>query len=229
MAAPTYHPTSPKILDRTFRDLSVRGQAFMLAVKAFPDRATEGLYVLPAGLAAAHLGWTVDDVQDAMTELERAGLVSYDADVEVVLDRTALHDQRLRANDNRIKHAVRVFADVPATPLKRELFALATTLSPDYAEALAAHDPTLTHTDVAADDATRPHLYPAQLYSPLPSPSKPLPSPSSEACPHCRVSPCWCETTGEDRCVGCGCDDCTPLGSDGLCLACHLDAQAVSS
>lgn len=146
-----YHPVAPAVWDRAMRSLSPEAKLVRLYVLTCPTRVSEGLFALPLGHAAHDLGLDVETVMLALEELDAAGLVSYDRDAEVVLDRTALRFTPLKMGrnkrtgeptpDSRIAGALRQYANVPASPLKLELMRLAREHSWAFYEALADANP----------------------------------------------------------------------------------------
>jgi hypothetical protein len=136
----TYHPVAPDVWDRTMRELSTEAKTVRLYVLTCPSRISEGLFRLPVGIIAHDTALTDETVADALDELQAAGLVAYDLDAEVVLDKTALRHTPLRNGKNgpdaRIVGAVRKFVSVPDSPLKAEALQLAEIHSPDLHLAL---------------------------------------------------------------------------------------------
>jgi hypothetical protein len=175
-----YHPVAPSIWDRAMRELSGPAMVVRFYVMTCPTRVSEGLFQLPLGHLIHDTGLQPEHVDQALSDLESAALVLYDHDAEVVLDRTALKHNPLRNGlnkktgevkpDNRILSAVKLFEQVPDTPLKLEFFRLAFEYSPDLAQPLGERFPSLTF-------ATGPHLED----TPFEAPSKPLASPSEGA------------------------------------------------
>jgi hypothetical protein len=136
------------------RRLSPVAKLVRLYVLTCPSRVSEGLYQLPLGIVAHDLDLDAGEVEQALDELDRAGLVSYDLAAEVVLDRTALKYQPLRNGssptgevrpDKRITGALSRYEQTPDTPLKDELYLCARRHSPDLAYAMGARWPELTH------------------------------------------------------------------------------------
>lgn len=140
-----YHPVAPAIWDRTMRELPQHAQLVRLYVLSCPSRVSEGLFTLPVGIVAHDTGLDEATVLDALDILDAVGLVSYDEQAEVVLDRTALRFTPLRNGergpDKRISGAVRLFENVPDSPLKGELLTLAAEHSPDLHTALSEESP----------------------------------------------------------------------------------------
>jgi hypothetical protein len=152
-----YHPVAPSIWDRTMRGLSPAAMVVRYYVQTCPHRVSEGLFQLPLGHLIHDTGLTSEQVDQGLAELAVADLVLYDDEAEVVLDCTALKYNPLRngtvkdgprrgdvAPDKRITSAVRLFEQVPETPLKAEFYCLAFEHSPDLAEPLAYRYPDLT-------------------------------------------------------------------------------------
>jgi hypothetical protein len=120
-------------------------------------RSNEGLYELPLEVAAADSGLTADEVRNAFQELSEASLVEYDEEAEVVLDRRALRINHLRhprnaqgeretnekgnlKRDLRIPAAVKLFEQVPDSPLKATFLELCEVHSRDLFDEIQASD-----------------------------------------------------------------------------------------
>lgn len=148
-----FHPVAPAVWDRSMRSLGRDEQVVRLYVMTCRDRVSEGLFQLPLGIIAHDTGMDEGDVEAALKGLGDAGLVVYDPDAEVVLDRTALKHAPLKhgrdpetgevRRNRAMPAAVKMFSAVPATPLKEELYQLAKRYADDFAGALLDHDPTL--------------------------------------------------------------------------------------
>lgn len=147
-----FHPVTPAMWDRTMRELSPEAKLVRLYLLTCANRLSEGLFYIPVGIMAHDTGLSLESVERAMSELESVALVSYDREAEVVLDRTALRYAPLRNGkdkDGNVKRnmsipgAVRLFENVPDTPLKHDLFQLAAEHSPDLREALEERLPSL--------------------------------------------------------------------------------------
>jgi len=168
-----FHPVTPAVWDRAMRGLTTDAQVVRLYLLTCPSRVSEGLFHIALGILSHDTGLSVDETSLALDELHAAGLVTYDADAEVVLDRTALRYSPLRngegkdgalKQDRRIPGAVRLFENVPETPLKAEQYRLAVQYAPDLALALGDRFPWLT---LEAERAT-----PGLGGSPLEAPSR---------------------------------------------------------
>jgi hypothetical protein len=179
-----FHPVSPALWDRTMRNLSVDAKLVRLYLLTCSNRVSEGLFQLPVGIVAHDTGLSAEVVELAFEELAHAGFAEYDADAEVVLDRTALRFAPLRngqdrdgavKQDKRIPGAVRLFENVPATPLKAELYRLAAEYAPDLKYALGERFPALTF--AVEGLMPEPNLSPMQGASD----SARAPSPTAEA------------------------------------------------
>lgn len=136
----SYHVVHGNVWDHTFRPLSTDAKLVQLYVWSSPLRLSEGLFTLPLGYVALDTGLDAGRVAAALAECEDAGLLRYDADVELVLDVSALRVNPLRNGDRgpdkRIAPAVRKLRALPASPLKKEFLRLAERHSPDLARAL---------------------------------------------------------------------------------------------
>jgi DNA-binding transcriptional ArsR family regulator len=153
-----FHQFSPAVWDRTMRRLSGPATLVRLYIMTAPTKVTEGLFALPVGIIVHDTGLSEENVEKGLAELAEAGLVDYDHDAEVVLDRWALRYTPLRNGtttdkttgevkvkpDNRIPAAVKLFEQVPSSPLKVEFYRLAREHSPDLAYALGERFPSLT-------------------------------------------------------------------------------------
>jgi hypothetical protein len=157
-----FHPVSPTIWDRTQRQLGGPAKVVRYYVQTCPTRISEGLFQLPLGIVIHDTGLTDEQVRQGIDQLAAVGLVSYDEDAEVALDRTALKVNPLRngvnsrsgevAPDNRIAGALRMFDQVPDTVLKGEFVRLAREHAPDLADALVAEFGSAVETDKLPDD-----------------------------------------------------------------------------
>jgi DNA-binding transcriptional ArsR family regulator len=183
-----FHTVPPAIWDRTQRQLSGPAKVVRYYVQTCRLRLSEGLFELPFGHLVYDTGLSEKHVREGLEELERAGLVSYDEDAEVILDRTALVYMPLKNGrtvdketgevtvkpDNRLTGAVRKFGQVPTSPLRVEFYRLAREHSPDLADALALAHPGLWSADSSGYDDVP--------FDPPPeAPPKPLASPSEGA------------------------------------------------
>jgi hypothetical protein len=152
----SFHVVSPGVWDRSLRSVSTTAQVVAFYVWTCRLRSSEGLFELAAGHVVVDTGLGEDQVLAALEELEHVGLVSYDVEAEIVLDRRALRDNPLKngihrsgpkagevAPDNRIKGAVTRFAQMPDTPLKVEFLRLALRHSEDLALAIGQGHPDL--------------------------------------------------------------------------------------
>lgn len=148
-----FHQVTPAIWDQRMRKLRPASQLVRLYILTCRDRVSEGLFILPPGIIAHDTGLSEDDVTTALDELEQLELIHYDHDAEVVLDTIALRYSPLKngktvdkatgreitKQDNRIPNAVRLFAQIPPSPLRAQFFQLAQRHSPDFASAIAEH------------------------------------------------------------------------------------------
>ncbi len=180
----TFHTTSPAIWDRTQRQLSGPAKVVRYYVQTCRVRLSEGLFELPFGHLVHDTGLSETHARQGLGELDAAGLVSYDEEAEVVLDRTALLYAPLKNGvikgtgevkpDNRLTAAVRKFGQVPRTALRVEFYRLAREYSPDLADALVFAHRDLGEVDVDYSDV--PFDPPDKR-----APSEPLGSPSEGA------------------------------------------------
>lgn len=155
----TYHVIPGNVWGRTFRRLSMEAKLTAFAVYTSPLRISEGLFELAAGHLAADTGLTVEEVEEALDELQQADVLRYDHDAELVLIPWALKASPLKHSrdeatgeiatrddgsqklDKRIAPAVRKLRSLPASPLKAVFLDLARQYSPDLAEALEGGPP----------------------------------------------------------------------------------------
>lgn len=154
-----FHVVRGNLWDRTFRNLSKEAKIVAFDVYTSPARTSEGLFELSTVHIAADTNLNLEEVAEAFRELSRAKLIDYDDLHEVVLDRLALRTNPLRNPrdedgepklhekgpkigkpmiDNRIPHAVKLFAQLPDSQLKLEFLTLAHRYSPDLADAIQA-------------------------------------------------------------------------------------------
>lgn len=149
-----FHLFSPTAWDRTMRELSGPAKVVRMYVMTCPNRISEGLYQLAVGIIVHDTGLSEKHVRQGLAELEAAGLVSYDEQAEVVLDRTALKLSPLKhgrpdpetgevKRNRAMVNAIRLFEQAPDTWLKREQYRLAKLYSPDFAQDLSSHMPEL--------------------------------------------------------------------------------------
>ncbi len=93
---------------------------------------------MPLGYAAIDTGLSEDQIRTALAELDAAGLVSWDEDTDLVLDREALEVANYRSEgDNRVKSAVKLIQNLPASSLVHEFRALTARYAPALERALS--------------------------------------------------------------------------------------------
>ena len=96
-----------------------------------PLKTTEGLFPLPIGYLVSDTGLSEDDARSALEELENEGIISWDPVQEIVLDHEALVVANYTSiRDRRVVGAVKLFRDLPETPLSDEFLKLASSLAP---------------------------------------------------------------------------------------------------
>jgi len=186
-----YHAIVGNVWDRAFRHLSLEAKLTAFYIATSPLSRSEGLFVLPTGHVAVDTGLTVEQVEGALDELTVAGLVDYDPETELVLDRRAAKACQLRMGtnrqtgepepDKRIKSAVAHFERLPSSLLKETFRQLVAENSPALAEALPP---------------------------PPEAPWKPLASPSEGASKSKSKSASTRSEGQEQRCEVCGDDPC---------------------
>lgn len=192
-----FHLFPPTAWDRTMRELSGPATIVRFYIMTCPTRATEGLFYLPLGILQHDTGLSAQHVAEGLNELVAAGLVSYDEEVEVVLDRTALKFAQPKGV-KQIGGAVNKFKQVPDTPLRVEFYHLAREHARDLATSLLEHDPSLdqrggdTHVIPnrnGSDRGRREERYEYEKEA----------EPSHVKCSHCGKSPALIEGGGKVR------------------------------
>ena len=140
-----YHPVSPNIWDRKFREVgheSPEAQVVYLYLITCRHRGSEGIFSLSKGYISIDTGLLPDAVDEALDVLTKAGYVSYDSDNDVVLDRHALRYYK-PVGDPQTTGALNRLEQVPNSPLKKELVKLAFISAPDFADAIIEAFPQL--------------------------------------------------------------------------------------
>lgn len=140
-----YHPVSPNIWDRKFREVgqeSPEAQVVYLYLITCRHRGSEGIFSLSKGYISIDTGLLPDAVDEALDVLTRAGYISYDSDNDVVLDRHALRYYK-PVGDPQTTGALNRLEQVPNSPLKKELVKLAFISAPDFADAIIEAFPQL--------------------------------------------------------------------------------------
>lgn len=131
-----YQRVSPKFWqDPQVRRWDDRGKLLAQYLLSCPNRTTEGLFWLPKPYIAADLGWGIEGVSEALSELAEAGFAAYhDATETVVLCKALKYEAP--AGEKQIAGAIARLADVPPTPLFSLLKAGAAEFAPEFADAL---------------------------------------------------------------------------------------------
>lgn len=166
-----FHAVSPTVWDRPQRLLGAPAKVVRYYIQTCPTRVSEGLFQLPIGIIVHDTGLTENDVRQGLAELEVAGFINYDELNEVILDRVALKVNPIRNGvvregpnqgkpkpDNRLAAALRMFDQVPSSPLKDEFWNLARLYSPDLADALIS--------EFGATEVAQPKVLPRSLQGP---------------------------------------------------------------
>lgn len=167
------HLVGSAVWSRTFADLDPVAMVAAFYVWTCRVRASEGLFSLPIGYAAADMGVSPDEAEAALTRLADIG-IDFCADHEVALDRWALRINPLRHPrdkdgarkvsdrtgelliDKRVPHAVRMFAAVPeGCHLRREFIDVAARHAPDLADAIRDDYPDINDDGPGNSDTTR--------------------------------------------------------------------------
>jgi hypothetical protein len=113
------------------RDVSREARIVRLYIATQPNRATEGLSALPLRYVMADTGLDRSEVETALSELETAGIIFWDAEAEMVFDPSALVAANInKPDDNRIAGAVKVLRTHPRTHLEQNLLEAAERLAP---------------------------------------------------------------------------------------------------
>jgi hypothetical protein len=165
----SYFLNSPNLFDRRFADLRKKdpnAQALYLYQDRCRHRNSEGIFWLPLSYVTADIGMTPQEVGGAMKVLEQAGYVNFDYQNDVLLDRLALKFFK-PSGEKQIKGAVRVFTQVPESPLKVEFDKLAFIYASDFADHLVEACPELAEAALANN--------------PIDAVSKELDSPSTDS------------------------------------------------
>ena len=105
------------------------------------------------GYVASDTNLTYDEAQQALVELNDAGLIGWDAKNEVVLDYLALVAANInKSGDNRIAGALRQLRAVGQTSLYDTFIAHVEAVSPVLAEAIRESEPRKPLTRPKTDD-----------------------------------------------------------------------------
>lgn len=136
-----FHQVDPALWhDQEFLSINDAHAALLYVyVSTSPHAPSEGLYKLPNGYLQLDLEpfMTAEEVDTALAKCVDVGVIDYDHDAKVVLDRLALRFRHPRGKD-QIAGALRKVRQVPPTRLKKELVALADQHAPEFARALRA-------------------------------------------------------------------------------------------
>lgn len=134
-----YHRVFSRLwVNPAFRSCSEDGRHALVYLLTCPHRNTEGLFRLPIPLAAYDLGWQADRTGQALAELETAGFIAIDRDVDLVWLVNAVKWNAPRG-PKQIKGAVNVLAEVPSSPLRAWYLIRCRSVCPDLADAIAEH------------------------------------------------------------------------------------------
>jgi len=126
----TFLSVTPRMWDET-RNVSREARLVRLYIATHPSRASEGLSSLPVRYVVADTGLNSAEVEAALSELEAADIVYWDAENEMVFDPSALVATNInKPNDNRIAGAVKVLRTHPRTLLEQNLLEAAERLAP---------------------------------------------------------------------------------------------------
>jgi len=134
----TFVSASTRMWNAALRRCSSTARLVRAYVATAPGRATEGLFPMPLGYAAIDTGLSEDQIRTALAELDAAGLVSWDEETDLVLDREALEVANYRSEgDNRVKSAVKLIRNLPASSLVNEFRSLTARYAPALERALS--------------------------------------------------------------------------------------------
>jgi hypothetical protein len=144
----TFAATSTRMWSAALRSCSVDARLLRAYIATAPTKTTEGLFPLPIGYASHDTGLSETQIEQAFEELRGCGLVDWDPDTDLVLDREALVVTKYGDDsDKRIKGAVKLIEGLPPSPLVAELVALAERFAPAIARAL-----TSTNAQISRDE-----------------------------------------------------------------------------
>lgn len=139
--ATTFVATSTRVWSAVLRRCSIAARLLRIYVATAPGKTTEGLFPMPIGYAVNDTGLSNEDIRAAFSELSAVGLVDWDEEHEIVLDREALEIANYSSDaDNRIKSAVKLVRNLPASPLIAEFRKLTAQLAHPLERALRQSD-----------------------------------------------------------------------------------------
>lgn len=134
----TFVSTTTRIWSAALRRCSTAARLVRVYVATAPARTSEGLFPMSLGYASIDTGLTEDEIRSALKELDAVGLVGWDEEQELVLDRESLEVMNYTStNDKRLDGAVKLIRTLPASPLIRDFHTLAARMAPPLARALA--------------------------------------------------------------------------------------------
>lgn len=126
-----YSGVSTRMWSAALRRTSPNARLVRSYIATGPLKTTEGLFPLPTGYLVSDTGLSEEDALSALKELENEGIISWDPVHEIVLDREALTVANYTSvRDKRVAGAVKLFRDLPETPLADEFLKLASSLAP---------------------------------------------------------------------------------------------------
>lgn len=118
-------------IDEKVLSLSEDAKILLFYILTCPHRTVEGLFRLPKPYICADLEWSMERLAEPFAELLRQGFIRYDETVGVILIINALKYQ-YPENPNQIKSALAKLAELPETPLLKELQGLAEGLAEGF-------------------------------------------------------------------------------------------------
>lgn len=102
--------------DNKFRALDDNAKTLFLYLLTSPHGNLIGLYYMPLAYASADLGRGIEGVSKGLSDLEKAGMIRYDKEAQVVLIVNFLKYNPIN-NDNQAKGALQQLEGLPETPL----------------------------------------------------------------------------------------------------------------
>lgn len=129
------YPAAVWKTNRAFRAVSSDAKLAYLALLTVPERVTEGLFVLPVPTLAHYLRLPGEQVEAALDELEAAGQIFTDREVDLVWlpDLLRLHTPR---GEKSVKGAANKLDEVPPSPLRARFLEQCQKVCPDLAKLL---------------------------------------------------------------------------------------------
>lgn len=140
----TFHPVTPQIWStRAFRRLSCECKVVYFYILTCPERVSEGLFSVAPESLAAMTALDPTRIPAALRELQEVGLITWDVDNELVLDRNALLTSPVPAPkpgkkaDGRALGFAKRFVRLPPSRITEEFLELADRDSPYLVQVIA--------------------------------------------------------------------------------------------